>query len=539
MENSVDLLNDICRLMALKGENPFKVRAYEKASQSIADRDDLVERARAGTLTEIPGVGKGISDVLTEFLINGTSSVRDELEKSLPAGLLELTQVPGLGPKKALSLIEQLGIQSLGELEYACKENRLLKLRGFGPKLQEKILEGISFRSSTQGLQKLSDVDSIAQDFLRALQACCPGGRVSESGALRRKLETLSTLEFLVEQTDSQTRVAAESLLSQFLSRHGKTLPIQLYFSTPEKFGYELARTTGSLAHWAALGVTESFDASTEEEFYDRLGLPWIPPETRETGEEVTLARSGYLSRLLPWKGIRGIFHNHTTRSDGAATLEQMVSAAEQQGYEYIGISDHSQSAFYAQGLNEEMLLEQQKEIQEVQKKHPAIRIFWGVESDILADGSLDYHPKILARFDFVIASIHSRFKMDRQAMTDRILEAIRNPFTRFLGHPTGRLLLGRKGYDVDMEAIIAEAARHDVAIELNANPVRLDLDWRWGPEMRKRNTLTSINPDAHEVAGLEDTQYGIVMARKALISADRVINSRSTIEVEKWLKRA
>ena len=252
----------------------------------------------------------------------------------------------------------------------------------------------------------------------------------------------------------------------------------------------------------------------------------------------MALARSGYLDKLLPWNGVKGVFHNHTNRSDGSATLEEMVTAAAQLGYEYLGISDHSQTAFYASGLKLSELEEQEKEIQEVQKRHPNLKIFWGIESDILADGSLDYEDEILRRFDFVVASVHSRFNMERDAMTARILKAIRNPYTRFLGHVTGRLLLGRKGYDVDMPALIREAAKCNVAIELNANPVRLDIDWRWGPEMRKWKTLTSINPDAHEVAGLEDTKYGVAMARKALFTSGQVVNSRSAAEVGRWLRR-
>ncbi len=538
MSNVIDLLNEMRRLMELKGENPFKIRAFDKAAQNLAVQDDLLERAKAGTLKELPGVGKGIEEVVTEFLLHGRTGARDELLQALPKGLLELTQVPGLGPKKASLLIQELGIQSVVELEYACKENRLLNLKGFGLKLQTKILEGILFSQATQGLKRICDVDSEAEKFLKKLQEACPGARVSETGALRRKLEILQKLEFLVElKNGEKTKNQIEDQVAQFIQGYPSVLPVQLYFASSEKFGYELAKTTGTAEHWKALGNPESFHAPTEDAFYQRLNLPWISPELRETGEEVDLARNGYLSQLLPWKGVRGVFHNHTNRSDGAATLEQMIQAAEDLGYEYIGISDHSQSAFYAQGLKKDTLLEQEKEIQKVQKKHPKIRIFWGIESDILADGSLDYEPSVLKRFDFVIASIHSRFQMEREAMTDRILTAIRNPYTRFLGHPTGRLLLGRKGYDLDMDAILTEASKCGVAVELNSNPARLDIDWRWGPQMRKIKTLTSINPDAHDTEGLSDTRYGIAMARKALLSSDRIVNSKSVQEVERWLK--
>jgi DNA polymerase (family 10) len=534
---ALELLEEIRRLMELKGENVFKVRAFEKAQHSLADVKDLGERALAGTLTELPGIGKGISEVLTEFLLHGTSKARDELKASLPAGLTELTAVPGLGPKKALQLIEELGISSLTELEYACKENRLLKLKGFGEKVQNKILEGLAFQKAVAGKQRLNDAFETAEKLLPLLTETC-GTRVSETGALRRRMEILSELEFLIEDGGPTLRARVERALKDFGGQNGPGLPVRLRFAPAERFGYDLAHSTATAESWKALGSPAPFDAGTEEDFFAKLGVAFLPPETRETGEEVKLARSGALAELLPWNGVRGVFHNHTTRSDGAASLEQMVVAAKKLGYEYIGISDHSQSAFYAQGLKQPELLDQEREVRDLQQKYPEIRIFWGIESDILADGSLDYETSVLKRFDFVVASVHSRFQMGREAMTDRLLEAIRNPATRFLGHATGRLLLGRAGYEVDMERVIQEAARHDVAIEINANPARLDIDWRWGPQLRASGTLVSVNPDAHETAGLEDTKFGVAMARKALLPSSLVVNSRGAGEVAKWLRR-
>ena len=534
----VSLLEEIQRLMELRGDNPFKTRAYERAAQSIAGREDLAELAKAGRLTDIDGVGKSIAAVLTEFLATGSSSVRDELAAALPEGLAELTSISGVGPKKAQVLIDELGIHSVVELEYACRENRLLKLAGFGDKLQKKILDGIQFQKANSNKLRLVDALPLAERVLGVLKAKCGGVvGISETGELRRRMEILTELEFLVELPESESAVRAD-LETAAAAVSGGKIPIRLHYARRASFGYELARTTASPAHWAALGAPAT-PAQTEAEFYSALGLPLIPPEARETGEEVALARSGALARLLPLDGIRGVFHNHTTRSDGAATLEQMVVAAKKLGYAYIGISDHSQSAAYAQGLKPDDLRSQEREIREVQQKHPEIRVFWGIESDILADGSLDYGSDVLGRFDFVIASIHSRFQMDRETMTNRILEALRNPYTRFLGHATGRLLLGRPGYDVDMPLLIAAAADHGVAIELNANPARLDIDWRWGPELRKRGTRVSVNPDAHETAGLEDVRYGVAMARKALLPSDSVVNAGSVAEVERWLKRA
>ena len=559
-QQAVALLEEIHDLMQLAGENPFKVRAFEKAQAAVAEQEDLADRAKAGTLTELPGIGKGISEVLTEFLLHGTSRVRDELKASLPPGLLELTQIPGLGPKKAQQIIAELGIETVRELEYACKENRLLKLKGFGVKAQQKILESIQFLHSTEGQQRLDQVFEYSGELLKVLEKAAHA-RVAVTGALRRRMEVLSAIEYLVEAPEQKAlrlkqQEATEHALEKFRKENPGALPATLNFATSEVWGFELARTTASEAHWKALekfgakkwekakaaagptiGATLD-DAGGDEAFYEALGLSAIAPEMRETGEEIALAQKGSLSDVLAWNGVQGVFHNHTNRSDGSATLDEMVVAAKKLGFKYIGISDHSQTAFYAQGLKEDTLKEQEREIREVQEKHPEIRVFWGIESDILQDGSLDYPEKVLKRFDFVVASIHQRFKLDRESMTDRIVAAIRNPHTRFIGHLTGRLLLGRKGYEIDVEKIIQEAARHDVAIEINAHPLRLDIDWRWGPALRAHNALVSVNPDAHEVAGLKDVVYGIGVARKALLPTSLVVNSRSTAEVEKWLKR-
>jgi DNA polymerase (family 10) len=573
-----DYLEEIRSLMELKGENPFKVRAFEKAAitiEALGPSEDLAERARAGTLTEIPGIGKGISQVLTEYLIEGKTTARDELLASLPEGLLELTRVPGLGPKKAMVLIEELDLKSVSELAYACRENRLLKLKGFGDKAQAKILEGAEFLLANGGQMRLSDAFPLAERLLPTLSRAANDGRhpaagalrVSETGALRRRLETLSELDFLVETLPGEktTKALEEKLrlaIAEEFAGGGLPLPVRFFFAESSRYGTELARTTGTKASWTALrqekdgdagGLRpgsapnlsatgekdlESVVAADEEKFFAAIDLPWIPPEMRETGEEVALARSGKLDQIVSWNGLRGCFHNHTTRSDGVATLEQMVVGAKARGMQYIGISDHSKSAFYAQGLTEAGLAEQERELRAVQEKHPDIRIFWGIESDILADGSLDYDDEVLARFDFVIASVHSRFQMDRTTMTERVLQAVRNPRTTMLGHLTGRLLLGRKEYALEIERVIRECVKYGVAIEINAHPARLDIDWRWGADLRREGCFVSVNPDAHEVDGLDDIRYGLCVARKALLPSDLVVNTRDTAGVEAWLRQ-
>ena len=544
-EAVIALLEEIHHLMQLRGENPFKIRAFEKAIGVVSNREDLLVRAKAGTLTELDGIGKGISEVLTEFLLKGTSQARDELMKSIPTELIELTKIPGLGPKKAQELIEKFEIKSIGELEYACRENRLLKLKGFGAKTQTKILEGIEFYKSGEGYKRIGDVLDVSQEVQKNLEKILHSVnaklRVQETGALRRKVEILNRLDYLVETTEKDLKKIQNQFEKELprIRKNFSQLPsIHLIYSDVRTFGYDLAKTTGTEEHWKALGSPKIIAVSSEDKFFEQVKVPFIPPEARETGEEVELAKEKKLSELLLWDGVKGVFHNHTTFSDGMNTLEEMVVAARKLGFEYIGISDHSKSAFYAHGLDVSSLNQQEKELRKVQEKYPEIKIFWGIESDILADGALDYDEKTLKRFDFVIASIHSRFGMDKTAMTQRVIEAIRHPRTHFLGHMTGRLLLGRKGFELDTEKVIEEAARNQVVIEINANPQRLDIDWRWGPSLRKNRTHVSINPDAHEVEGLKDVRYGIAVARKALLPRSLVLNSKSTQEVEKWLKQ-
>lgn len=542
-EKAVALLREIRTLLELHGENPFKVRAYEKAVDVLSGREDLVKRAQEKTLTEMSGIGKGISEILEAFLLRGDTQARDELAKGLPPGLTELIQVPGLGPKKARTLIDELGIQTLAELEYACRENRLLNLKGFGEKMQSRVLEGIQFLKSNQSRTRLVDALPLSAQLRDRLQkALGKEANIEETGALRRRLEVLEKIEFLITAAPSKTsslKKISEKALAEFQKSQASAIPVELYWTEPSEKGKAWAETTGSSDFLEAFGSKGGGDhAETEEAFFKALRTEWVSPEMRETSETAELAKKGSLKQVLAVDGIRGVFHNHTTRSDGTASLRQMVTHAKKLGYSYIGISDHSQSAFYAQGLKADELKEQEKEIRDLQDEMPEIKIFWGVESDILQDGSLDYPESVLKRMDFVVASIHSRFKMDRAQMTERVIRAIRNPYTRFVGHLTGRLLLGRPGYELDMEAVIEEAAKHDVAIEINANPARLDIDWRHGGLLRAHKTKVSVNPDAHSTEGLEDTVFGIWMARKALLPSSLVVNSWDTQEITKWLDR-
>jgi DNA polymerase (family 10) len=506
---AVELLEEMAELLKLHEANIFKIRAFEKAIDALQGVDDLKERAKAGTLTEIPGIGKGIEAVLTEFLLHGKSTEKDELRKTLPKGLWELTRVSGLGPKKAKQVIEELGIHTLGELEYACKENRLLLLKGFGEKIQSKILHSLQFLKAQVGWIRVDEA-LLWQKKIEKELSTVKGLRFEETGQLARKSEVLNQLEWVVSAAPK---------------KEWNDCPVQVLFHVASAADFEERL-------WGTRGSAEFLVKA------DRKKHAHIPIEMRESTEALKLEAEGQLKKVIDRKDLQGIFHVHTTASDGSGSLEDMVEAAKNLGYRYIGITDHSESAFYAQGLKADALKKQEKEVRNLQERFSDLRIFWGIESDILADGELDYSESILKRFDFVIASVHSRFQMDRKAMTERLLNAVRNPYTRMLGHPTGRLLLGRPAYDFDFEKIIEVAAKKGVAIELNSHPARLDVDWRMGPVLRETGVWVAINPDAHEIEGLKDTEYGVWMARKALLPRAQVLNALSAPEIEAWFKR-
>lgn len=541
-EETINLLDEISELMVLNRENHFKINAFKRAETAIISCQDFADRVQNGTLTELLGIGDSIAAVIGEFVMKGTSSQKDALVAKLPKGFLELTKIPGIGPSKARAIIKELGIHSLKELEEACKQNRLAGVRGFSEKSQIELLEMIHFLDSTTGRVRLVNALSIAARLKEFL--CGTAGkerRIYETGELRRRLEVIAKLEFIVELSkdegdDFRSRIL--ETLGRFIKDEAIPLPVELYFAYPEEFIFQFARTTGNEKHWVLLGSPSFFNAKTEEEFYEKLDLPWISPEMREGGDELRIARSGKLDEILPVGGVKGIFHVHTTYSDGLGTMEEMICQARSMGYQYIGIADHSKSVTYAGGLKIEDLERQKQEIAILREKYPEIRIFWGIESDILQDGSLDYEDDVLEKFDFVISSIHSRFKMDRETMTKRVIAAIRSPYTRFFAHPTGRMLLERKGYELDMEHVIREAAKNDVAIELNAHPSRYDVDWRWGAVLREHRAFISINPDAHRLSGFEYIPLGEIIARKALMPSAQVLNSLPVKEVENWLRK-
>lgn len=523
------ILSEMAFLAELNDENPFKVRAWKNAGEIFAELPEPVEElVKSGGLTGIAGVGKGTQAIAKEYVETGAVKELGEMKKAFPPGLLELREVRGLGPKKIRLLYEQLNVGSLAELEYACEENRLVDIKGFGEKTQSAILKSIKEVRSYQGKVILPVALQEAEEVAEELSELKGIKRVEPTGELRRRCEVLSAIDFVVEgEGKSLEKAGFEEASGHWEKTSERGMKVRVWASAAKDFGKVWLETTGPEEFVKILGRVDG--AATEEEIFNAKKKKTVPPECRD----LDLSPSS----LIQENDIKGVFHLHTTWSDGKNSLEEMVQEAERLGLEYLGVSDHSQTAFYAQGLDEKRVLQQKKEIEAVQKKHPKVRIFHGIESDILADGELDYPQSFLKNFDFVIASVHGQMKMSRADMTKRICGALANPATTWLGHWTGRILLGREAYDFDLDEAMKCAAKHGKAIELNANPYRLDIDWRLLPQAAKMGIGIGIHPDAHSAGGLADTKFGVWMARKAGLSANQVINTKSRTEMEKWLQ--
>ncbi len=565
------ILEEIGTFLEIKGENLFKIRAYYNAARALeAVSEDLQTLAKEERFDEIPGVGKGIAEKITELLRRGRLPYYEELKKEIPKGILEMLEIPSVGPKRAKLLYEKLGISTLGELEYACKENRLLDLEGFGEKSQEKILEGIRYHKRHKEYHLYPQALEAAQQILEKLRSFKKAQRVSIAGSLRRRKEIIRDIDFLVSSKDPQAVMDWFTSLDSVgkVDQKGETKSIVILKSgiqadlrvvSDEEFPYALHHLTGSKEHnvamrsraqkrkmkmneyglFAVSGSRERLITCKDElEIFKALGLRYIEPELRENMGEIEAAEKGTLPDLIDEKDVRGVFHVHSVYSDGAASIEGMAKQAKALGYEYMGLSDHSKAAHYAHGLDETRLKQQQKEIDEVSKKVPGIKLLKGAEVDILPDGALDYPDKILNSLDFVIISIHSHFTMSEAQMTNRILKAMRHPSVTLFAHPTGRLLLAREPYAVNLEKLFAAAKEYGVAIELNGNPHRLDLDWRYIKLAKEKGIRFAINPDAHHVDGLADTRYGVGIARKGWLEKGDVLNTLPLSKLMPFLEK-
>ena len=556
------IFEEMAEILDILGENPFKVRSYENAARAVKSLPgDIGEMLATGALLEVKRIGKSIFSHIEELHKTGKLGAYEELKAKIPAGLLDILRIPGMGPKKVKAVYEKLGVKSIDELEQAANDNKVAALEGFGTTTQIKILYGI------QTVKKFSERHLFhnAMDEARGIFdeiAKTPGiGRALIAGSLRRRRETIKDIDILVSASEPgaimdcfttlsrvETVAAKGSTKSSVVLKSGINADLRVV--SEEEFPFAANYFTGSKEHNTELrarakkmgyklneyGLFEGeklIPCKDEEEIYRMLGLDFIPPELREAQGEIEAAEKHELPDLIADADIRGIFHVHTNASDGTVTAEEMAKGAQAMGFEYLGIADHSRSAAYAGGLSIDRVKAQSKEIAELNKRLKGIRVFHGIESDILPDGSLDYPPEVLDLFDFVVISVHQNFRMSESDMTRRIIRAIENPYTTILGHPTGRLLLAREGYQVDVPALIDAAAREGVAIEINSSPHRLDLDWRYHRSAKEKGVKIAICPDSHTVKGMEDFRYGVGVARKGWLTKHDVINCLDAREVE------
>ena len=559
-----EILEEIALMLELKGENTFKIRAYQNGARSIENLEESLEvLVKNKELNKVPGIGKGLSENVTELINTGEMTYYRELKEEFPETLFDLFKVPGLGPKKIKVLYEKLEIETLGELEYACLENRLTDLKGFGKTTQEKILQGIENLKKYRGKYLVSTGVMVLEELREYFQKEEKVLRFSEAGSLRRRKEVIKDVDILVAAKEQDRKSLGdyfrafprvEEVIAQGETKISVRLDlginVDLRLVSESEFPYALHHFTGSKAHntkmrqmakkkglkineYGIFDGDERIPAKTEADLFKVLGLSMIPPELREDQGEIEAGEAGNLPKLVEKQDIKGLFHIHSHYSDGVNTVEEIVQESMERGFQYVGISDHSQTAFYANGLKLKNIEKQHQEIDLLRKQYPEIKILKGIESDILKDGSLDYEEEVLEKFDYIIASLHSNLKMDRELMTKRLVRAIENPYTKILGHITGRLLLSREGCDFDEEQVFRALEKNNVAVEINSNPHRLDLDWRKCKLAKSMGISITIDPDAHKLSGFDHVDYGLGIARKGWIEKNEVINAKDFSELK------
>ncbi len=573
----ISILDEMGTLLELSGANPFKSRAFHNGSRALEGvTEDLTQLVESGKLREVSGIGDSIARAITDLVRTGKSKDYDELKSSFPPGVPEMLRIQGLGPKKVKVLFEKMNITSLDELEAAAKANKLADIAGFGEKTEQNILKGIAALRVRVDKHLYPKALHPAEKILDHLKKQKGVIRAEIAGSLRRKKEVIGDIDILVSAKDSSRMPLMDSFVGhdevQTIIGQGETkssvvlkagINCDLRIVDDGEFPFALNYFTGSKEHniemrsrakeygwslneygFSEIGSEEKrgkakriVKCKTEEDIYKAVGLNYVPPELRENMGEIEASEKGELPHLIEFDDIRGTFHCHTTYSDGVNSLEQMANAAKKLGWEYLGIGDHSKVAAYAGGLSEAKVKEQFKEIDELNAKMKGFRILRGTECDILPNGDLDWSDKMLAQFEYVVASIHSGFKNDEKEMTKRIVKALKNKYVTMLGHPTGRLLLVRDGYPVDMIQVINCAADYGKVIEINAHPSRLDMDWRLLKYAKEKNVMIAINPDAHGIEGLSDVRYGVGIARKGWLEKDNVLNTRPLKGMLQYLK--
>ena len=543
-----DHLSLLGKLMEIHDENPFKTKAYSSAAFSIKQLSFELASIEKEKIATIKGIGASTAKSIIELIETGHIAYLNQLIEKTPAGVIEMLSIKGIGPKKIATIWHELEIESLGELLYACNENKLTLFKGFGEKTQLSIKESIEFYLAQTGKLLYAEATALVDNLLQTINNNFPEDITLVTGDYRRQIETIDQIEWvttispdLIESFFTQlsftTTVTAENIITCV---NENNLNLCFYCCTTLTINTRLFETSCSdtfLEKWTSLyGTLTEKKFENEEQIFQEAGNPFIPAFLRESSEIITTIDNIDLNTIIQPKDIKGIIHSHSNWSDGKNTLEEMVQAAIKSGYEYLLISDHSKSAFYANGLKEDRIAAQQMQIDELNKKYAPFVIFKGIECDILYDGSLDYSEDILNSFDLVIASVHSNLKMDEPKAMNRLLKAIESPYTSILGHMTGRLLLSRNGYPIQHTTIIDACADNNVVIELNANPRRLDIDWRFIDYALQKNVLISINPDAHSIEGYDDCKYGVLVAQKAALPVQKNLSSFSLSEMQSFI---
>lgn len=555
-------LNEIALLLEVSGENPYKARAFTTAARTLQGlEEDIAPLVRSRAIADLPGIGPTTLGVLADLVETGDSAYLDQLRETTPEGLVEMLRIPGLGPARIHRLHAELGVDSVAGLEAAAEDGRLAALAGFGHKTAARILRGIAVLRETSG-QVLHSLAAAESQRLTRILGRLPGvARAGVAGSLRRSAEVVRDIDLVIECEAAPVDVAAAAArmagVREVLGGGGPSIALRLANGMRADV-HCVPAAAATLATWLATGSRAHCEAVRdrlrvngyevrddtlvdgagrrvdvdEEGLYRLAGLAWVPPELREARGEVEAAAAHALPALVEQHDIRGVLHCHSDYSDGTTSIMEMARAAQARGWEYLGISDHSQSAAYAGGLDRENVLRQHEEIDRVNGELDGFRVLKGIEADILADGRVDFGDDLLDRFDYVIASVHSRFSMGEAQMTERILKAMDDPRVTILGHPTGRLLLAREPYPVNVEALIERAATTGVALELNCDPHRLDLDWRWLQVARSRGATIELGPDAHSPDGLDYVDFGVRIARKGWLEAPDILNTRAVSEV-------
>jgi DNA polymerase (family 10) len=543
----------LSQLMELQQDNSFKIKTIANAAIKIDKLPYPISSKSLEEISQIDGLGKSTAAKVWELLDTGKLSDIERLSAEIPEGIIEMLSLKGIGPKKILTIWKDLGIENLGELYYACNENRLIEAKGFGAKTQEEVKRLIEFNMAGMGKFLYAQAEPLAYELKESLSLWLSnfqeGVLIEIAGDYRRYCEIVEDLTFVLGVDDPA--LAAKQILGYsplaftlseagiFLADSPFGLKIKLHIVSKEEYFLRLFMLTGSAEHVAAvLDLAGSGPFASETAIYEQAGLDYVVPELREGTDVLALAKNKRLPTLITYADLKGSLHNHSTWSDGVHSLEEMaLYCRDELSLTYLGICDHSKSAFYAKGLYEPRVEAQHREIDALNAKLGPFKIFKGIESDILNDGALDYSDEVLRSFDFVVASVHSNLRMDEQKATARLVKAIENPYTTILGHPTGRLLLSRKGYEIDYAKVIDACAANQVVIEINANPLRLDLDWRWHRYALEKGVLLSINPDAHRMEKFRDMHYGVYVGRKGGLEAKRCLNALTLEEISAYFE--